>query len=134
MRVNHGGPDIGMTEQFLNSSNISPGLQQMRGKAMAKRVRRYSFVDSGFLGCAMQSALENTFVHMMPMNGTVVRINRHFRGGKEKLPFELICGAGCLACERIGKPDRTETSGKICIMQSPDHLLLCEYIFNHGVR
>ena len=63
-----------MTKYFLNSSYISPGLQEMRGKAVAKCVRRHSFVDSGFLDSAMQSALENTFVHMVTMNGTVVRI------------------------------------------------------------
>ena len=116
---------------FLNSSNISPGLQQMRSEAVAKRVRRHPFVDSGFFDGAMQSGLENTLVHMVTMNGSVVRINRHFRGGKEELPFELKCGVGCLACERIGKPDRTESIRKICIMQATNHLLLCKQICNH---
>ena len=132
MGVDHGRADIGVTEQFLYSPNISSGLKEMRGEAVAKCVRRHPFVDSGFLDGAMQSCLKNTFVHMVSMNGSVVRINRHFGGGKKELPLELICGFGGLACESIGKPDRTETSGKICIMQLPNHLLLCKHICNHG--
>ena len=38
----------------------------------------------------------------------------------------------CLVFERIGKPDRTESIREICIMQAPNHLLLCKHICNHG--
>ena len=39
----------------------------MRSEAVAKRVRRHPFVDSGFFDGAMQSGLENTLVHMVTM-------------------------------------------------------------------
>ena len=36
MRIDHGGTDITMSQQFLHRSNVSPSLQQMRGKRMAQ--------------------------------------------------------------------------------------------------
>ena len=40
MGVNHGRPHIAVAQQFLNRSDIVIGLQQMRGKAVAKGVGR----------------------------------------------------------------------------------------------
>jgi len=36
MSVNHGSREIGVTQQFLHGANVGAGLEQMRGKAVAK--------------------------------------------------------------------------------------------------
>jgi hypothetical protein len=35
MEVNHGGGDIGMPEQVLDSSDVDPAFEQMRGNTRA---------------------------------------------------------------------------------------------------
>ena len=47
MGVNHGGADIRVAQQLLHRAYVGAGLQQVRGKAMAQRVYRHMFGDSG---------------------------------------------------------------------------------------
>jgi len=41
MGVDHGGGDIGMTEQFLNGADVGAVGQQMGGKGMTQGVGRH---------------------------------------------------------------------------------------------
>jgi hypothetical protein len=43
MRVNFRRADVGMAEKFLNDPQVSPVLQQMRGKTVPEHVRRDIF-------------------------------------------------------------------------------------------
>jgi hypothetical protein len=38
MSVDHGGPQVGMPQQFLHGANILPGLEQVRRKTMPEGV------------------------------------------------------------------------------------------------
>ncbi len=41
MRVDLGGADVGMTEQFLHGTQVTAGFQQVAGKGMAQHVWMY---------------------------------------------------------------------------------------------
>jgi hypothetical protein len=45
VRVDHGGLDAGVAEQFLDGANVIARLQQMRGEGVAKRVTGGAFGD-----------------------------------------------------------------------------------------
>ncbi len=49
MGVDHRRSNVGMAEQLLDGSYICTALEHVRGKAMAKCVRRYLAMDSRFL-------------------------------------------------------------------------------------
>ena len=46
MGINFSGGDIGVSEHFLNSAQISAVCQQMAGKGVAQRVRMNTFDDA----------------------------------------------------------------------------------------
>ena len=65
MGVNHGGADIGMTQQFLHRADVVASLQQMGGEGMAQRVRRRRLVDAGLLRGQLEGTLEVAYHHVV---------------------------------------------------------------------
>ena len=55
--IDHGGADILVAEQFLNSADVVSALEQMSGKAMAKGVAGDALFDSGFGGGFLDGSL-----------------------------------------------------------------------------
>jgi hypothetical protein len=47
VRVNHRGLHILVPQQFLHGADVITILKQVRGKAVAKGVAAYPFLDSG---------------------------------------------------------------------------------------
>ena len=45
MRINHGGSDIAVAEQFLDGADVVIGLQQVARKTVPKRMRRRPLAD-----------------------------------------------------------------------------------------
>ena len=62
MSVDLGGSQIGMTEHFLYASQISSGIQQMRGKTVAELVRRKIRRQSGGFQIIFQIPLKTAGV------------------------------------------------------------------------
>src|SRR5215471_3851216 len=52
------GVELGMAEQNLDDADVGVLFQQMRGEAVAQRVRRHALLDAGGLGSAMDGAIE----------------------------------------------------------------------------
>ena len=61
MRVDHGGADIGMTEQLLNRANIISVLQKVRRERVAERMTARRLGDArpqtGRMKCLLQYGL-----------------------------------------------------------------------------
>lgn len=49
MRVNHGGADVGVSEQFLDGADVLAVFQQVRGEAVPQGMASGMFVDPGAL-------------------------------------------------------------------------------------
>ena len=45
VRVDHGGLDVGVAEQFLHGADVGAGLQQIRGEGVTQPVMVQRFVD-----------------------------------------------------------------------------------------
>src|SRR5215213_10106819 len=58
--IERGGIELGMAEQDLDDANVDVLLQQMRGEAVAQRVRRHPLADPGGLGRGMDGAVHLT--------------------------------------------------------------------------
>ena len=58
--IERGGLELGMAEQDLDDANVDVLLQQMRGEAVAQRVRRHALADPGGLRGRMEGAVELT--------------------------------------------------------------------------
>src|SRR5215469_10795089 len=52
------GVELGMAEQNLDDADVGVLFQQMRGEAVAQRVRRHALLDAGGLGSGMDGAIE----------------------------------------------------------------------------
>lgn len=47
MRVDHGGPNVDVTKEFLNGSDVGSGLEEMRCEGMPEGVTSYFLGDAG---------------------------------------------------------------------------------------
>ena len=56
--IKGGGVELGVSEQDLDHADVDVLLQQMRGEAVAQRVRRDPLPDPGGLGGGMDGAVE----------------------------------------------------------------------------
>src|SRR3954471_10582872 len=58
--IERGGVELGMAEQDLDDANVDVLLQEMRGEAVAQRVRRHPLLDPGGLGRRVDGAVHLT--------------------------------------------------------------------------
>ena len=65
MRVDHGGADIFMSQEFLHCTNIITILQEMRGKAVPERMTTAALSETGLAYRVLDRLLEHRFSHMM---------------------------------------------------------------------
>jgi len=65
MGVNHGGADVGVTEEFLNGADIVAGLQEMGCEAVPQRMTTGSFGEAGGFDCFLDGLLDAGFMDVM---------------------------------------------------------------------
>jgi hypothetical protein len=68
MRVNHGSGDILVAEQLLDGAYVGARLEEMRGEAMSKGMRRGRLGYSSSLGRRFDCSLQQALMHMMTTN------------------------------------------------------------------
>ena len=66
MGVNHGGPHITMSQEFLNRPNVIIPLEQMTGKAVAKCMGAGTLANPGSVYCLFYRLLDMRFMQMVP--------------------------------------------------------------------
>ena len=74
MGVDHGGFDIFVAEQFLNSADVVTCFKQMGGKGVPKGVRRDALIYFGETGGIFDGFLQVGFVEMVALRGTAARV------------------------------------------------------------
>jgi hypothetical protein len=74
MGVVHGGFDIFVPEQFLNSANVVTCFKQVGSEGMAEGVRRDTLVYFGEAGGVFDGFLQVGFVKMVALRGTAARV------------------------------------------------------------
>jgi len=66
MRINHGGSDITVTQQFLNCADIIVGLQQVAGKTVPESMGGCAFRDFSLPYCPFDCFLDMGFMEIIP--------------------------------------------------------------------
>jgi len=120
MGVNHRGADVGMTEQFLHSTDIVTAFQQMRGKRMPKGVRRSGLAKIGIARRLFHGPLYGLLLNMMPPHLAATWVGGELCGGEYILPNPLPGGIGVFAFQRIRQINTAETLRQIGKMQFLD--------------
>ena len=101
MRVDHRGADIGVAQQFLHSTDVVAGLQQVGGETVAQGVRRSGLLDAGIAQGAAKGALEITFQQMMPAHQARARIRGQFGLREHPMPGPGLGRTAVLALQRV---------------------------------
>jgi hypothetical protein len=87
-------------QQFLDSSNIVPVLEQVSRKRVAEGVRTHALRDSGVPRSVRDGLLDNGLVKMKARRRPPSWIGADARGGKDELPAPLGGRVRILAVER----------------------------------
>jgi len=108
MRVDHGRVDVLVAEQFLESTNVIAGFQQMRGTCMphamtARRLGKACLPHRLFHG-----PLQNEPPHVMLPLEAASRIHRAFGRGKDLWPRPFAVGLGVLVLQGVWHVDGSE--------------------------
>ena len=73
MRVDLGSANVGMAHEFLDRANVIAALQEMRGEAVAQRVRTDRLRDGRSAGRASDLALHGGFVQVVAPDDAQLR-------------------------------------------------------------
>jgi hypothetical protein len=63
-----------VSKKLLDRADVGAGLDEVRGEAMAERVRSRRFVNARAAGGSLDGPLEETFVDMMSPDDARARI------------------------------------------------------------
>lgn len=83
MRVNQGGTDVTVAQQFLHRANVGSGLKQMCCERMTQRMNRYRFANARQRHGLLQAPLHPVFIQMMAPLHPTARIDGQ-RGRREQ--------------------------------------------------
>src|SRR6267154_3271253 len=117
MGVDHCGPHIFMTEQFLNRANVVAAFKQMGGEAMPESVAACVFGNTRFADGILHSFLNRTFRQVVLLFLLTSGIDRPMRCRKHILPSPLLWSVRILAGERVRQKNFSIPSGEIVIVQ-----------------
>ena len=96
MGIDHGGFDVFVAKQFLNSTNVVAILQEMGGKGVAEGVGGNRFGYFRKAGGLLNSSLQIGLIQMVAPFDTADRINREHRRRKDILPGKFTVGVQVL--------------------------------------
>ena len=94
-----------MAEQFLNTTNVDAGFEQVRGKRVAQCVRRDFLGESRHCDSARQRSSDTVFVEVMATLNAGARIDRQRRRWKDPMPGPALRRSWKLRCQGIRQPD-----------------------------
>ena len=105
--VNHGGFDIFMSQEFLNSTtetrfrNIVTGFEKVGGEAMPEGMARGMFVDASFSDGLFNSFLEGAFTHVPTAHEARFFFRSEGCRGEYILPTPFAVYIGIFADQRV---------------------------------
>ena len=101
--VDHSGTDILVSQEFLDSTDVVAGLDQMGGEGVAKGVGRHFFGQASFFGRFGEGAADGAFVEMVPSFDAGTRVDRERSGGEQVLPLNILGALGFFLAKAWGK-------------------------------
>jgi hypothetical protein len=102
-----------MPEQLLDGSDVVPAFEQVRRKAMSKRMARRRTGDAGGSGSVLDRPLENGFVKMMPPPLASHLVHVEPCRGKRPLPPPFTGSVGVLRSQRARQRDAPPSGGHV---------------------
>ena len=128
MRVDHGGTDISVAQEFLDGADIVAGLGQMCGEAMAKGMATNLFGETGVDDGCLDPFLKEVLVTVMAAQHVIAGtwIDAESAGRKEVLPAQFGFGGGEFLGEGVGEPYAAVAAAEVALMKAPnlDNLFL----------
>ena len=106
MRVDHGGADVFVAEQFLHGPNVVAIFEQVGSEGMAQRVATGALVHVRFTHRAFDGSLQRIFQQVMAPLVARLRIERWLRGGKDPVPGPFKRRLRLFAFERVRQRNR----------------------------
>lgn len=86
VRVDHGGADVRVSEQFLHGAYVGSVLEQMGGERVAQDVRGDGLGDSGLAGGLAHASLDLGLMQVMAPGVTGSRVDGKSGRGEHVLP------------------------------------------------
>ena len=99
--IDHRGPHVSMTEQFLDGSDVVSVPQEMRGKAVSQRVATCRFSDSSAYNRSIDRSLDHGFVHVVAPRGSSFGLRESAGCGENVLLAPLAVGVGVFVGECV---------------------------------
>ncbi len=96
VRVNHGRPNIRVTQQLLDRPNIVAIRQQMGGERMTQRMAPSPFLDLSRIHGLLHRPLHHGLMEMVSSLLTRLHVSPAVRLRKDELPNPLAIGVGIL--------------------------------------
>ena len=123
--VDHGGFDILVPEQFLNSADTCPEpqvlgvvavLQEMGGKGVTKCMRSHMLVNTCAAGSFLDGFLHNCFVKVMTADNASTLVFGEIGRGKQVLPDPFLICISIFAFESQREIDRPKSVHKVFLV------------------
>ena len=102
--VDHGGGDVAVAEELLDSANVVAGLEEVGGEGVAEGVAAGRLGDFGGLAGRVEGTLEHGFVQVVAPQ-LAARVAVVARGRKDPLPGPFTLGEGKFVNERSWQLD-----------------------------
>jgi len=100
--IDHGGFHIAVAEEFLDSSNVIAGFEEVGRKTMAEGVATGMFVDASFANRVSDGFLEGAFAHVPTAHEACFFFQRQGCGGERILPAPGAVNVGVFAGQGRG--------------------------------
>lgn len=114
--VDHGGSDVGVTEEHLDGSDVGAGLEEVGREGMPEGVAAGLLRDAGGEDGLLDRALEYGFVKMMAATLARSAVRVEAGGGEDPLPGPLSAGPSIFLDERVGERHVAGALGQVLLV------------------
>ena len=104
--VDHGGGDVAVAEELLDGADVVAVGEQVGSERVAERVAGDALGERGRARGSGDGSLWEAAVQVVPVDLAGAGVGREGAGGEDPLPAPVRDGAGVLAGEGVGEPDR----------------------------
>ncbi len=101
VRVDHGGADVLVTEQFLDCPDVVTGLKEVRGERMPECVATHVLHNPRLADGLLDCSLQNRLVNVMPSFFARLRVVPPGFLRKDPLPAPVFRRVGVLPIEDV---------------------------------
>jgi hypothetical protein len=123
-----------MPQQFLDGTDVVPGLQEVGGEGVAKGVGGDGFGDAGSACGFPDGPLKGSRVQVVAPDDARTGVRRETRGREDPLPAPFSFSIGVLAGQGIGEIDGAIALGQVLLVEALDPFQVFWEGFDKGFR